>query len=75
MCPTMAPSTGCRRRGHGRFELGVPVRRFTSGRDSGNDLATEGPRHRNCDVYLDDLRWDRPDLIRTPASAGRPSQS
>ena len=27
-----------------------------------NDFA-ERPRHRNCNVKLDDLRWDRPDLI------------
>ena len=36
---------------------GLPIREFP------NDFAAGGaPRHRNCNVNLDDLDWDRPDL-------------
>jgi len=36
---------------------GLPIREFP------NDFAAGGaPPHRNCNVNLDDLDWDRPDL-------------
>src|SRR4051812_30702401 len=33
-----------------------------SSRSSAGCASPEGPRHRNCNVNLDDLDWERPDL-------------
>ena len=44
-------------------------RRGNTDREFLNDLATEGSRQRNCNVDLDDLRWDRPDLDCEPQQA------